>query len=97
MPCGMILNELVHNACHHAFPTGAGQVLVGYAVGDDGRHCLSIQDNGTGIAVDVPASGSLGLQLVTALVRQIGGSLEVASDAGTCIVIRFWPTTSEPT
>ena len=90
IPCGMILNELVSNALKHAFPSGRrGTVSIGFeSRGDDYR--LSVADDGVGTAAaEPPKPGSLGLKVVDALVKQIGGAMSVASDRGTKFRITF--------
>ena len=55
---------------------------------------LSISDNGVGIPEDLEIEDidSLGLQLVTTLVEQLDGELELKRNNGTEFVIRFKPT-----
>jgi PAS domain S-box-containing protein len=92
MPCGMIVNELVYNALEHAFPEGRGEVRVGYHIGGDGRHRLSVSDDGVGMEpADSPTPGSLGLQLVSGLVRQLGGEMQVTRSGGVAIQVVFRP------
>jgi two-component sensor histidine kinase/PAS domain-containing protein len=52
---------------------------------------LLIADNGVGLPAGLASrpAGSLGLQLVHALVEQIGGTIDVSSDRGTRFVILF--------
>ena len=52
---------------------------------------LSVSDNGVGIPenLDIADLDSLGLQLVTSLVEQIGGELEIKRNNGTEFTIRF--------
>jgi PAS domain S-box-containing protein len=52
---------------------------------------LIISDNGVGISenLDLEQSDTLGIQLVTTLVDQLNGSLELKRDSGTEFVIRF--------
>ena len=52
---------------------------------------LTVSDNGVGIpeSFNSESSDSLGLQLVTILVDQLGGELELKRDFGTEFVIRF--------
>ncbi len=52
---------------------------------------LVFEDNGKGFPEDIDfrSSTSLGLQLVNALVDQIGGSIELERDRGTKFIIKF--------
>lgn len=52
---------------------------------------LSVKDNGVGMPenFDMQNSESLGLQLITTLVDQLGGKLEVKKDKGTEFIIEF--------
>jgi two-component sensor histidine kinase len=52
---------------------------------------LSVKDNGVGMPenFDIQNSESLGLQLITTLVDQLGGKLEVKKDKGTEFIIEF--------
>ena len=87
---GLIVTELVINALKHAFPDEqSGTILVDYrSSGEDWT--LSVTDNGIGMPVgsDAPKAG-LGTGIVEALVKNLGGELEV-SDAcpGTVVTIR---------
>jgi two-component sensor histidine kinase len=93
MPCALILNELVSNCLKYAFPDGrVGEVIVGMQYAD-GTYTLTVADNGVGFPADVDlrATGSLGMQLVTALVDQIDGTVELNRENGTSFVISFSP------
>ncbi len=52
---------------------------------------LTVKDNGVGMpeSLDIQNSESLGLQLITTLVDQLGGKLDVKKDRGTEFVIEF--------
>lgn len=92
IPCGLIVTELVANAVEHAFPGRSGSVAVEFRT-ENGRHRLSVADDGVGMppGVDPESSESLGLRLVAALARQLGGELEVAVDGGTRFSIVYDP------
>lgn len=81
IPLGLIVNELVSNACSHAYPAGApGPVLVS-ARDDGGVLTLSVEDEGEGMPVGCDAGSggsSLGLTLVRTLVtEELGGRMEI--------------------
>lgn len=93
-PCGLILNELVSNALKHAFPNEqGGTISVILREADDGRVRLTVADTGVGLAreINLHQPETLGLQLVSLLVEQIGGTVELLSQAGTQVTISFAP------
>ena len=94
MPCGLVVNELVTNMLKHAFPSGfQGQPTVSVTLQNDRETCrLTAADNGVGLppGFDWHASRSLGLRLVNLWVtHQLGGTLNVRSDAGTAYSVTF--------
>jgi two-component sensor histidine kinase len=73
VPLGLILNEPLTNALEHAFPLERrGRIQLQL---DAGHGVLQLADDGMGLppSVDVGRPHTLGLQLVQALVRQVGG------------------------
>jgi len=92
IPCGLIINELVSNALKHAFKGRArGTVNVRINRNGLGKTTVRVQDDGNGLPPDFNfrQSGSLGMQLVSMLTEQIGGSLDVDTSEGTCFTITF--------
>ena len=92
VPCGLMLNELISNALKHAFPDdGPGQVRIELGTDDEHQCMLKVSDNGVGMPpdLDLNTTGSLGLQLVNALVSQLGGTIELDNDNGTEFKIVF--------
>ncbi|MCV2369167.1 PAS domain-containing sensor histidine kinase [Roseateles oligotrophus] len=88
---GLLLNELIANCLKHAFPEGrAGEVSVALQPASDqgnppdGRWCLGVSDTGVGLAPDFDnkRKASLGLQLVTDLSQQLGGTLVIDAVPG---------------
>jgi PAS domain S-box-containing protein len=91
IPCGLIVNELVSNGLKYAFPAGReGEIRVELSVEND-RFTLVVGDNGVGFPQDVDFRNtqSLGLKLVTTLVKQIGGSIKLYRNSGTTFEIKF--------
>jgi two-component sensor histidine kinase len=89
---GLIINELISNALKHAFPAGRpGQVRVVLKLVDRQRCLLEVTDNGVGLSqdFDVEQAGSLGLQLVHDLTRQLQGTIAVQRGGGTRFAIAF--------
>ncbi len=97
IPCGLIVNELISNSMKYAFPdTDKGKILVeihsNHNDGSDKEQLtMVVSDNGVGIPPDLDYrnTGSLGLQLVNALVDQLEGSLELHNNEGTEFKITF--------
>lgn len=98
IPCGLIVNELVSNCLKHAFPDGrAGEVRVEVQSADGGTAmCLKVADNGVGLPADFNLGQlrSLGLQLVSDLIGQIEGRLEIGRGPGTVFEVVFASHTS---
>jgi len=92
VPCGLIINELISNALKHAFPEGRkGEVTIDFHPDADNRLTLAVSDNGVGFPEDIDISDSetLGLRLISILVTQLKGTLEVERDGGTIFKITF--------
>jgi PAS domain S-box-containing protein len=84
IPCGLIVNELMTNSLKHGFPGEArGEVRVSLTREAHGNVRLRVGDTGIGLPKDFATkrSGSLGLQLVSDLARQLQGDLEVGPGA----------------
>lgn len=93
IPCGLIVNELVSNAVKHAFPNGRrGVVRVELErIGGGPGLLLRVADDGAGFPAgfDLKEVSTLGLQLVTTLARQLGGTLRLTHDNGAVFEIVF--------
>jgi two-component sensor histidine kinase len=92
IPCGLIINELVSNALKHAFPKGKeGEITIEVQRGNTNQITLTVSDNGIGFPehVDFRKSPSLGMTLVTSLVEQLGGAIELDTRGGTAFTITF--------
>jgi two-component sensor histidine kinase len=91
IPCALILNELLSNALKHAFPKGSGSVHIELQKLPEDRILLAVSDDGVGIPPDFdPArAGSLGLQLVATLARQLDGRFEVDRRSGSVFRLTF--------
>ena len=92
IPLGLIINELVSNALKYAFPDKRpGELRVTLRGLEPGGYELSVADDGVGLpeALDIATASTLGLQLVTALSRQIHGTIDVDRTEGTRFVIDF--------
>ena len=100
VPCGLLVNELVSNCLKHAFPDGRrGEVRVEVQPVDGGPALrLRVADNGVGLPADFDLQQlhSLGLQLVSDLVGQIQGRLEIGRGPGAVFEVVFTPQTASP-
>ncbi|GFK93602.1 Blue-light-activated histidine kinase 2 [Fundidesulfovibrio magnetotacticus] len=93
IPCGLLLSELVTNACKHAFPeTASGELAVRLSI-REGLARLVVEDNGRGLEHDFDIRGArtLGFTLVQALVEQLRGTLKVETGQGTRFTVSFPP------
>lgn len=75
---GLIINEIVTNACKYAYDDkAAGHVFVQLDC-DTGMLRLSIRDEGRGLppGFDISTSKGMGMRLVTTLARQLGATME---------------------
>ncbi len=100
IPCGLIITELITNALKYAFPRSATSVIdqadeiwINLREGPAGQITLIIGNNGAGLPADLDLDhgDTLGLKLVTRLVKQLNGSLELDRSHGTVFKIRFSP------
>jgi two-component sensor histidine kinase len=92
LSCGLIINELVSNSLKHAFPENRrGELSISARQISPEELMITVRDTGVGLPpdLDIRKTSSLGLRLVTLLVGQINGSLELDSAPGATFLIRF--------
>ena len=92
IPCGLILNELITNALKYAFPKNSrGEITVELHPTADHAFQMVVKDNGVGIPedMDIQDPKSFGLQIVTMLVNQLEGNMEVQRKDGAFFNIIF--------
>jgi two-component sensor histidine kinase len=92
IPCGLIISELISNALKHAFlGRRSGEVFIKMKRDTRGRYTLVVKDTGVGFPekLDFRDARTLGLQLVTDLVSQLQGKIELQTKEGTEFTIRF--------
>jgi PAS domain S-box-containing protein len=92
VPFGLLVNELATNAIKHAFPQGAGRVVLSVRqIGGDIE--LIVSDDGVGIQQGnvAKAPEKRGADYVAIFVRQLGGSILApdTTQAGTTVTVRF--------
>ena len=89
VPCSLIINELISNSLKHAFPDGSGEIHIEFT-SNNGNYYLAVSDNGIGIPdIDLENCETLGVQLVTGLAKQIGGTIDLDNRSGTRFSITF--------
>jgi PAS domain S-box-containing protein len=90
IPCGLLLNELMSNCFKHAFADGRTGTLRVALAADGGAHELTVADDGPGLppGYDFRNAASFGLQLVSTLVEQLGGTIDVGGPGAT-FTVRF--------
>jgi two-component sensor histidine kinase len=92
VPLGIIINELTSNALQHAFIEGEnGEISIDFFK-SAGQLILKVEDSGGAFPddIDFRNTESLGLQLVSNLVSQIEGDIELdTTDYRTCFRIIF--------
>jgi hypothetical protein len=103
IPLGLIANELIMNSIKHGLSEGSGLLTVKLSTTPqrveqpEAKHStaesaeLVIGDTGPGLppGTDIPKAKSMGLRLVSMLVRQLRGRIEVGPGPGTVISVAF--------
>jgi len=94
IPCGLIINELISNCLEHAFPgRETGELEVTFKSNNDSGFTLTVSDDGVGFPenTDIEKPKTLGLKIITGLIKQIDGILDFHSneEAGTTFKITF--------
>jgi PAS domain S-box-containing protein len=91
IPCGLIINELVSNALKHAYTKTKSGVLSISITNKKNNISLMISDNGIGMPKDINtnSTGTLGFQLVHALVDQLDAQIRLDRSNGTNYLINF--------
>ena len=93
IPSALIINELVTNSFKYSFDNTENGKLDVMLRNDDGTVTIVVSDNGPGLPckAEEMAQKSLGHKLVTQLIKQLEGELEVDTgpDIGTTYTITF--------
>lgn len=79
---GVIVNELVSNACKYAYPaTASGEVRIALTQDGDGRFLLKVEDDGVGLTENsAPKGTGLGSKVINAMARSLQGELTYDRD-----------------
>lgn len=91
VPCGLIINEVISNACKHAFiGKEKGLIEIRFEKKNE-QYELEIKDDGIGMPPNTDLSNlkSLGMNLVQALSAQLGAQLEIRTQGGVCVKLAF--------
>jgi two-component sensor histidine kinase len=92
VPLGLIINELVTNAYKYAFNTAnEGTLTIVLNREEEHLYRLIVRDNGHGLPenLNMDETESLGLKLVSILVKQLEGTIKVKSNNGAEFSILF--------
>lgn len=84
IPLALITTELVTNSFRHAFGGKPGTVWVQFRRNPGNTLELTVADDGRGLPADfdLHKTEGLGLQVVTAMVEQLGASFDISRQAG---------------
>lgn len=89
VPFSLILNEVVSNAYKHGFrDRSEGEIRIIVREEGDRIH-LTIHDDGVGMPEEQPKRKSMGMDLIRAFARQLGGSHAFSNDGGTRFDLAF--------
>lgn len=97
IPSALIINELISNSLKHAFPDSLlcadrkGEIRIDLYNITFNKFKLTVCDNGVGLpeGFEIQNCKSLGLKLVTVLVKQLKGTLHLNTSGKTEFVITF--------
>ncbi|NJO42389.1 MAG: PAS domain S-box protein [Cyanobacteria bacterium CRU_2_1] len=95
IPCGLILNELITNALKHGFSKNqTGEIFVTFSIDPKNDLVLAVGNTGDSLPANfnLESARSMGIRLVSTLVEQLAGRLEVQRGDPTVFQIIFSPT-----
>jgi two-component sensor histidine kinase len=90
VPVGLILNEAITNAIKYAFADRRGEIKVNLQLAEE-TIMLTIADNGKGLPADfdIKQAHSLGMEMMKALSKQLGGYFKIENCGGAIITVEF--------
>jgi two-component sensor histidine kinase len=92
IPCGLLINEILTNSIKHGCKE-ANECHIDISIGEsDGHIVIKIRDYGPGMQPELFKTNhktSMGLQIIDALARQIGATVDLSVEHGTSFIIRF--------
>jgi two-component sensor histidine kinase len=75
VPAALVVNELMTNSIKYAFGNQGGSIRVIFQIeANSSEACICVEDNGIGIKL--PPKPGVGIRLVEALTKQLGGRIE---------------------
>ncbi|MEG3124332.1 sensor histidine kinase [Sphingomonas sp. GB1N7] len=78
---GVIVTELVSNACKYAYPARGGEVRVALTSEGEGRFVLAVEDDGIGMDLSAKPRGTgLGTKLIRAMAMSLQSIVEYDTD-----------------
>ncbi|WPV01685.1 histidine kinase dimerization/phosphoacceptor domain -containing protein [Mucilaginibacter sp. cycad4] len=91
VPMGLILNEAITNSIKYAFGTDGGEILIDAKLSAPEIITLRIADSGRGLPPDfnIAETSSLGMEMMKALSKQLGGNFEIKSGFGVTVLVIF--------
>lgn len=93
LPVGLIVNELITNACKYAFSETTYPEIRVSCIRDKNRILLKVSDNGPGIDASILSSknttNSFGLRLIRIQVEQLYGSYQFKNEGGAMFQMHF--------
>lgn len=92
VPIGLIINEAITNSIKYAFSgEQKGEIHISLEEIDHQRLSLMIADNGRGLpqGFDIRKNGSLGMNLIRGLSKQLSGDLQLTNNHGLTIHMHF--------
>lgn len=88
VPVGMMVNELVTNALHHAFADRFGGTITISLKDNTDRYTLVVSDDGVGIDPDISLEdGGMGFRVIRALLDQWDGTVTFSGGNGTTVTL----------
>jgi two-component sensor histidine kinase len=89
IPLALLMTEAMTNALRHGFPEGRpGHIEVRLNQLEGRRVRFRVHDDGVGLPGEL-AAGTLGMTLIRAFARQVGGALDITSAGGTTVMVEF--------
>jgi two-component sensor histidine kinase len=89
IPLGLIMNELIMNSLKHAFTDTKNCLILLSIICEGNKISINYSDNGKGIKDFNNNKNSLGMTLITNLVKQISGNMEIKNNSGAQFFITF--------
>jgi len=91
IPLGLILNELLTNCYKYAFPDNRKGIIKINFNKKKNTYNFILSDNGIGLPDDINLENpdTLGLEIITSLVKQLNGHMNIDSKNGTVVNITF--------